>query len=258
MLKNSFVNKEMGLFKFSIARFCIACLIFSLFNCKENASRSGNSDVEFPKSSLNFIKGRDSQPTNQPSILDLEELADTSFVRLVDYSNEFAFDLRYATENNFLNAAVYPCAECYLRAKTARALIAANSEFKKLGYRIRFYDCYRPNSVQYKMWELVPNPQYVADPVKGSIHNKGGAVDITLETLDGIVLDMGTDFDYFGKRAYHDNLNLPSEILENRRILKEVMERHGFWSIRTEWWHYNLSAGSNDAVANFSWPCTTS
>jgi D-alanyl-D-alanine dipeptidase len=139
--------------------------------------------------------------------------------------------------------------------KTARALIAANAELQEKGYRIKFYDCYRPHSVQYKMWEIVSNPQYVADPRKGSIHNKGGAVDITLVTMENDTLDMGTDFDYFGKRAYHDNMDLPERVLANRKILKETMEKHGFWSIRTEWWHYNLSAASNDPVADFKWPC---
>ncbi|RKR08003.1 D-alanyl-D-alanine dipeptidase [Maribacter vaceletii] len=182
-------------------------------------------------------------------------VADSTFIRLADYSNDFAYDMRYATENNFLKAKVYDCAECYTRAKTAKALIAANKEFLKNGVKIKFYDCYRPNSVQYKMWKIVPNPQYVANPKKGSIHNKGGAVDITLVTLNGKELDMGTDFDFFGKRAYHDNLDLPKEILDNRKLLKETMEKHGFWSIRTEWWHYNLGSASNDKIANFKWDC---
>ena len=145
-------------------------------------------------------------------IPNLEGLSDTTFVRLADYSPDFAYDLRYATENNFLKAQVYQCAECYTRVKTAKALIAANREFMNNGYRIKFFDCYRPNSVQYKMWEIVPNPQYVANPVKGSIHNRGGAVDITLVDLEGMELDMGTDFDFFGKRAYHDNYDLPEQL----------------------------------------------
>ncbi len=186
----------------------------------------------------------------------LNGVADTTFVRLADYSDGFAYDLRYATKNNFLKEKVYDCAECYTRAKTARALLAANAEFNEQGVRIKFFDCYRPNSVQYKMWKIVPNPQYVANPVKGSIHNKGGAVDITLERLNGEELDMGTDFDYFGKRAYHDNKNLNQEILNNRKLLKETMEKHGFWSIRTEWWHYNLKSGSRNKIADFKWPCT--
>ena len=182
-------------------------------------------------------------------------LADTTFVRLADFSDDFVYDMRYATENNFLKAKVYDCAECYTRVKTAKALIAANKIFMEKGVKIKFFDCYRPNSVQYKMWEIVPNPQYVANPVKGSIHNKGGAVDITLVDLEGNELDMGTDFDFFGKKAYHDNLDLPETILTNRKLLKETMEAHGFWSIRTEWWHYNLSTASNDKVANFKWKC---
>lgn len=186
------------------------------------------------------------------SLIDLE---DTTFIRLADYSDNFEYDLRYATENNFLKTKVYDCAECYTLVKTAKALIKANDEFMMQGYKIKFFDCYRPNSVQYKMWEIVPNPQYVANPVKGSIHNKGGAVDITLVTLSGDDLDMGTDFDFFGKRAYHDNLDLPEEILNNRKTLKETMERHGFWSVRTEWWHYNFSNASNDRIANFKWEC---
>jgi len=184
-----------------------------------------------------------------------ENLSDTTFVRLADFSDGFAFDMRYATDNNFLKEQVYECAECYTRVKTVKALLDANADFKKSGVKIKFYDCYRPNSVQYKMWEIVPNPQYVANPKKGSIHNKGGAVDITLVTLSGKELDMGTDFDFFGKRAYHDNFDLPQEILDNRKLLKETMEKHGFWSTRTEWWHYNLQGAHKDPIANFKWEC---
>ncbi|XLS30733.1 M15 family metallopeptidase [Flavobacteriaceae bacterium M23B6Z8] len=192
-----------------------------------------------------------------PLLNDLEELEDTLFVNLKNYSKDFAYDLKYATNDNFLKTAVYECAECYTRAVTARALIAANQDFIKKGYRIKFFDCYRPNSVQWQMWKLVPNPQYVADPKKGSIHNKGGAVDITLVDLDGNELAMGTDFDFFGKKAHHDFTSLPEEVLKNRTLLRETMEKHGFWSIRTEWWHYNLNAASNYTVADFKWSCTT-
>ena len=182
-------------------------------------------------------------------------IADSTFVRLADFSNDFVYDMRYATTNNFLKTKVYDCAECYTRARTAKALIKANKAFMSQGYKIKFFDCYRPNSVQFKMWKLVPNPQYVASPIKGSIHNKGGAVDITLVSLAGEELDMGTDFDFFGKQAHHDHEDLPKEVLENRKLLKETMEKHGFWSIRTEWWHYNLSGGSKAPIANFKWPC---
>ncbi len=182
-------------------------------------------------------------------------ITDSTFVRLADFSNDFVYDMRYATTNNFLKTKVYDCAECYTRARTAKALIEANKDFMRQGYKIKFFDCYRPNSVQFKMWKLVPNPQYVASPIKGSIHNKGGAVDITLVSLEGEELDMGTDFDFFGKLAHHDYEDLPKAVLENRKLLKETMEKHGFWSIRTEWWHYNLSGGSTATIADFKWPC---
>ncbi|MCM4164249.1 peptidase M15 [Arenibacter sp. A80] len=229
-----------------------------LFGCKEVAvTKKAKNTVEKEIGAGDSLKinivNKNGVP--EPKFKSLDGLADTLFVRLADYSEDFEYDLRYATENNFLKAKVYDCAECYTRVKTARALLLANKEFMDKGFKIKFFDCYRPNDVQYKMWAIVPNPQYVANPVKGSIHNKGGAVDITLVTLNGEELDMGTDFDFFGKRAYHDNLQLPKPILDNRSLLKETMEKYGFWSIRTEWWHYNLGTASNDKVANFKWDC---
>ena len=226
--------------------------LFSLIACRQEAAKE--------KQPLNKPQGTEmavpvSEITQPLAFKDLADIADTTFVHLADYSDAFSYELRYATENNFLKTKVYECAECYTRAKTAKALLAANAELTQKGYRIKFFDCYRPNSVQYLMWDIFPNPQYVADPDKGSIHNKGGAVDITLETLDGQELDMGTDFDFFGKEAHHDYTQLPQQVLKNRALLKETMEAHGFWSIRTEWWHYNLAAASNDPVANFKWDC---
>lgn len=229
--------------------------VFVIISCKnetkqikqETNDSNLNTEIKKTSSENNTIK--------RNALKSFTGLADTTFIRLADFSEDFEYDLRYATTNNFLKAKVYDCAECYTRVKTAKALLKANTDLIKKGYRIKFFDCYRPNSVQYKMWEIVPNPQYVADPVKGSIHNKGGAVDITLVTLDGKELDMGTDFDFFGKKAYHDNIDLPENVLNNRKLLKETMEAYGFWSIRTEWWHYNLSTASNDKVANFKWDC---
>jgi D-alanyl-D-alanine dipeptidase len=247
MKKNLVVFKAMAL---------LALALF--FGCREaDVSKKLIEDVETKlqvKDSLSIVNNS-KEVVVAPKLKSLDGLADTLFVRLADYSNDFVYDLRYATENNFLKAKVYDCAECYTRVKTARALLLANSVLLGKGYKIKFFDCYRPNAVQYKMWAIVPNPQYVANPVKGSIHNKGGAVDITLVTLEGEELDMGTDFDFFGKRAYHDNLDLPKAVLNNRLLLKETMEKYGFWSIRTEWWHYNLGTASNDKVANFKWDC---
>jgi len=231
------------------------CFIILFCACREKPKKEEVIDVKSDSVIVLDTLSKSRISPREEVFKSLDGLTDTTFVRLADYSGDFKYDLRYATENNFLKAKVYNCAECYTRVKTAKALIMANNDFMAQGYKIKFYDCYRPNSVQYKMWEIVPNPQYVANPVKGSIHNKGGAVDITLVTLRGDELDMGTDFDFFGKKAYHDNMDLPQEILHNRKVLKETMEKYGFWSVRTEWWHYNLSSASNDRIADFKWEC---
>lgn len=180
---------------------------------------------------------------------------DTTFVNLKEYSSAFVYDMRYATENNFLKAKVYDCAECYLRFKTIKKLVEANQKFIKLGYQIKIFDCYRPLDVQKKMWAIVSNPSYVADPSKGSIHNRGAAVDITLVDFDGNELNMGTDFDHFGKESAHLYQDLPESVLNNRKLLREVMEDSSFKIIKSEWWHYDLVTEEKDKVSNFTWNC---
>lgn len=182
-------------------------------------------------------------------------VADSTFVNLKDYSSDFIYDMKYATEDNFLKAKVYDCAECFLRLKTVKALIEANKEFIEKGYKIKLFDCYRPLSIQKKMWKIVSNPKYVADPKKGSIHNRGGAVDITLVDENGVELLMGTKFDHFGIEASHKYTKLSKEILNNRKLLKSVMQKHGFNAFDSEWWHYNLKAGLNEKVSNTNWNC---
>ena len=185
----------------------------------------------------------------------VESIPDTTFVNLKDYSTDFVYDMKYATEDNFLKAKVYDCAECFLRFKTVKALVKANTKFIKKGYHIKIYDCYRPLDIQKRMWKIVSNPEYVADPAKGSIHNRGGAVDITLVDADGKELDMGTSFDFFGPEASHYFDNLSDEVKQNRALLKRIMQENGFDSFDSEWWHYNLKNASKDKVANTKWEC---
>ena len=182
-------------------------------------------------------------------------ISDTTFVNLKDYSNDFVYDMKYATEDNFLKSRVYDCAECYLRYKTVKSLILANQKFIKKGFKIKIFDCYRPLDIQKKMWVIVSNPIYVADPRKGSIHNRGGAVDITLVNIDGKELDMGTSFDFFGKEASHNYKGFSKEIKNNRNLLRKIMSKENFNSFDSEWWHYNLKAALNDKVSNFKWDC---
>ncbi|MGC4039924.1 MAG: M15 family metallopeptidase [Flavobacterium sp.] len=190
------------------------------------------------------------------ALLDITKENDSNaFVNLRNYSRDFVFDMKYATADNFLKEKVYPCDECYLRVKTVKALLEANKDFLQQGYRIKIYDCYRPKSIQKKMWKIVPDANYVANPKKGSIHNRGGAVDISLVDSNGKELDMGTKFDFFGKEAGHNYLQFSEEILTNRWLLKEIMLKHNFKSFDSEWWHYNLNGSNKDEVSNQKWSC---
>jgi len=188
---------------------------------------------------------------NQPQTI----VKDTSFVNIKTLSSDFILDLKYATEDNFLHQKVYDCADCYLRKSTALALIKANEEFIKKGYRIKLYDCYRPLDIKKKMWKILPETDYVANPKKGSKHNKGAAVDLTLVDSLGKELDMGTQFDFFGKEAHHTYLNHTKEVLANRKMLKEVLQKHNFKSIYNEWWHYEYRPERYSKVSNFKWKC---
>lgn len=192
--------------------------------------------------------------SNDP-ILPFGNLNDTTFVNIKAYSLDFVYDMKYATEDNFMKAKVYDCVECYMRLKTVKAMMKANDKFMKKGYRIKLYDCYRPLDIQKKMWAIVSNPIYVANPSKGSIHNRGGAVDISLVDSKGVELDMGTPFDFFGTEASHDNKNFSKEILENRKLLKKIMLQSDFQSFDSEWWHYNMKNAKLDPVSNFKWNC---
>jgi len=98
---------------------------------------------------------------------------DSTFVVLKKIDSTFYYDLKYATEDNFLKEKVYDCADCFVRYKTAKKLVVANDSLKKRGYRIKFFDCYRPLTIQKKMWKIYPDKRYVANPNKGSNHNRG-------------------------------------------------------------------------------------
>ena len=179
----------------------------------------------------------------------------SDFVRLKDLSSDFVYELKYATPDNFLKQAVYDCGECYLRKSTAEALVKANKDFIQLGYRIKLFDCYRPLSVQKKMWKILPGTHYVANPAKGSKHNRGAAVDLTLVDAQGKELNMGTPFDFFGKEAHHTYTEHSKEVLENRKLLKETLDKYNFKSIYSEWWHYEYRPEMQSKVENFEWQC---
>ena len=164
-------------------------------------------------------------------------------------------DLRYATTNNFMHQEMYlPSTQTsFLRLPVMNALIKVEENLAKQGLGLKIFDAYRPYSVTKKFWELVHDERYVANPAKGSGHNRGIAVDLTLidlQTKQG--LDMGTDFDNFTDSAHHSFTALPKNIMENRRLLKETMIQFGFIPLETEWWHYSWPYNGHYLILNLS------
>jgi D-alanyl-D-alanine dipeptidase len=177
---------------------------------------------------------------------------DTSIVPLRNIDSTIVTDVRYATTNNFTGKILYSTNKVYLRKVVAVALSKAQKDFmKNYNLRIKIYDGYRPLSVQKKMWEILPDSRYVANPKNGSRHNRGAAVDITLVDSAGNELDMGTEFDNFTERAHSDYRNLTPLQKKNRILLHSVMKQHGFIPLDTEWWHFDYKGWKNFSILDF-------
>lgn len=183
-------------------------------------------------------------------------LGQQSMINVSEFPTEFEYEIRYATTENFMHEKLYDCAVCLLQPNVAQALVNANDYFCELGFRIKIYDCYRPSEVQKRMWQKLPNPTYIANPYEGgSIHNRGAAVDITLVTLEGCDVEMGSDYDYFGKEAHIDHFQFTPEVLQNRKLFWEGMKRFGFQPVRTEWWHFSFEKNYRYEISNLPLPC---
>lgn len=161
---------------------------------------------------------------------------------------------RYADTNNFTHTKLYPpITTTYLRRNATNKLKAVQQELNQKGLGLKIFDAYRPYSATVKMWELVKDERYAADPKKGSGHNRGIAVDLTIITLQTKKeLNMGTGFDNFTDSAHHDFTALAAEILQNRRLLKDLMEKNGFAALQTEWWHYALPDAGKYEILDLS------
>lgn len=151
-------------------------------------------------------------------------------------------DLKYATSKNFMHTNLYNTLHTtYLRKNAAEQLKKIQSKLNSMGLGLKIFDAYRPFSVTEKMWKLVQDDRYVANPKNGSGHNRGISVDLTIiDLVTASELNMGTGFDNFSDTAHHTFTNLPYNILKNRSLLKSIMEEFGFKALETEWWHYAL------------------
>jgi len=150
----------------------------------------------------------------------------------------FIIHIVYSTNDNFIGKRVYSINKCVLLLETAKKLINANNDFKKLGYTLKILDAYRPLSVQKLMWDILPDDNFVAPPYRGSMHNRGCAVDVTLVDTNGYELEMPSTFDDFSEKAWITYDNCDKRLIENRELLSNIMVQNGFKTIETEWWHF--------------------
>ncbi len=219
------------------------CSLLFIFACKEDPQKSAEEIVDKPETEIFVEKKSDSGLDYDPT--------QWTEIRAED---GYTIDIKYATTDNFVHEIIYPCGRFFLRPEVAQALEMAHAEVSKEGYKFILFDGYRPRPAQQKLWDKVPNPNYVAPPAEGSMHNRGVAIDLSLTDLNGKEVDMGTPYDFFGPEAHHDYTKLSRDILDRRLLLKSVMESQGFQSIRTEWWHYSFINASYP-LDDWQWPC---
>ncbi len=178
-----------------------------------------------------------------PALLCLSCRHQTNPLDLVDVQKVIpgiVLDIRYATTNNFTGQKLYPSARCFLRREAAEHLKAVQHDLHEQGFALKIFDGYRPLSVQKKMWAIYPHEGFVANPAKGSRHNRGAAVDLTLIHLDGSEVLMPTGFDDFTEKAHRKYMELPPDVIQNRELLETAMRKHDFRGLDTEWWHFDF------------------
>ena len=149
-----------------------------------------------------------------------KEPEDDEYVLVKKYIPDIYVELRYATENNFTGVKIYEFTEAYLRYGTVKKLAQVQKELKQQGYSLKIWDAYRPFEAQQKLWEVYPDPNYVANPANGmKKHNLGGTVDITMVAADGSVISMPTEFDDFSLKADRNYSDIEDEEADRKSVV---------------------------------------
>jgi len=185
---------------------------------------------------------KEAGPFREPDLVELVKLDPT--IRL---------DIRYATKNNFLGRPVYKQARAFLQRPAAEALVRVNQKLRTQGFGLIVFDGYRPWSVTKAFWDATPEDKkiFVADPSKGSRHNRGCAIDLSMfELATGKIVQMPSEYDEMTERS-HINYECGSpESKRLRSILKTAMEGEGFAVYEPEWWHYDYKDWKEYPIGN--------
>jgi zinc D-Ala-D-Ala dipeptidase len=185
-----------------------------------------------------------------PNALHVAEL-----VELNKIDPAIKLDIRYATANNFAKQPVYKEARAFLQRAAAEALLRAHQKLRAQGFGLLIFDGYRPWSVTKLFWEITPadKKQFVADPSKGSRHNRGCAVDLTLYDLQtGKAVPMPSEYDDFSERAHPNYQGGTEQERKHRELLRAAMEQEGFTVYENEWWHFDYKDWRDYPILNLS------
>lgn len=248
-----------------LSKFSIYILfVFSFFACKQISEKE--TGVAAPSS---WVTAKPIADTSNTKLTTSEKVTPTlkpkedinidydskQWVEILAEDSMLMLDIRYATKNNFTSKQIYDCARCFLRPEVATQLNKFRARIlEEYNLGIILYDCYRPRPYQQKLWDIVPDPRFVGDPAKGSMHNRGMAIDVGLIDMKGNILEMGSDFDHFGQESFHSATNISQEAIKNRKLLKDEMANFGFLPITSEWWHYSYRENIQ-GLSDWVWEC---
>lgn len=161
-------------------------------------------------------------------------------VEITPESHDVVLALAYATPHNLTGKPIYRQARCYLHREAEMKLVRAAGLARFLGLRLKLFDAFRPSEAQWLLWNACPNPEYIADPRRGSPHSRGVAIDLNLIDEAGVELEMGTPFDAFTPLSHHANTEISLAAQRNRFLLLGLMSAAGWDFYSNEWWHYQL------------------
>lgn len=180
---------------------------------------------------------------------------EANLIELITLDPTIKLDIRYATDNNFVGKKVYPEARAFLQRPAAKAVAKVHRSLKKKGLGLVIFDGYRPWSITKLFWEVTPDDKrmFVADPAKGSKHNRGCAVDLSIFDLKtGKPIEMPSEYDEFTERASPDYSGGTAEQRANRDMLRKLMEDAGFTVNPNEWWHFDFKDWEKYAIYDIS------
>lgn len=224
--------------RFNITFVVIMMIVSGMTACGQK--KNVTTDDAFETETANIQETAVQEITTQEATTE-KEPEDDEYVLVKKYIPDIYVELMYATENNFTGVKIYDFTDAYLRYGTVKKLANVQKELNSSGYSLKIWDAYRPFEVQEKLWEVYPDPNYVANPAKGMRkHNLGGTVDVTMVDINGDEIPMPTEFDVFSLKADRNYADIADEeAVKNVMILQNTMENNGFTGYKGEWWDYS-------------------